>query len=108
MIQKVILRSERTTTDSRYLSASFNPDGDLVIEGQDIGDEVRRCFDCSEYEWIWTIRALSVVTLKHALGNPGDLLHCLQQKFSGNNAANIGSFLSEHGITYEAWSRTGD
>jgi hypothetical protein len=108
MTEKVILRNERTTTDSRYLSVSFNPDGDLVIEGQDIGDEVRRCFDCSEYEWIWTIRASSVVALKHALGNPDGLLHCLQQKFSGNNAANIGSFLAEHDIVYETWSRIGD
>lgn len=108
MFEKITLRDERNETDARYLSVSLKSGGDIVFEGQDIGDEVRECFNCAEYEWIWTIRAVNVPALNSALGNPKDIGDCLRQKFSGEKAANIGLFLKANAIPYETWSRVGD
>jgi len=104
----VVLRQEKSQNDSRFLSASLTADGDLKIEGQDIGDSVREIFASAEYEWAWTVRASALPALKQALGNPNDLLKALEKEFSAQNAARLLSFLEDHEIPYETWSRTGD
>lgn len=106
--KKVTLRQEQSQSDSRFLGASYTPDGDLVVEGQDLGDGVRAVLGYFEYEWAWTIHAASIQALQNALGNPRDLLLALKKRFSNDDAENLGTFLAEHNITYETWSRMGD
>jgi hypothetical protein len=43
-----------------------------------------------------------------ALGGKSDLLSALGEKFSGENAADLQSFLESEGIKYAAWGRIGD
>jgi hypothetical protein len=108
ILMKVILRNERSNTDTRYLSAAINEQGDLVLEGQDIGQAVQAAFDYSEYEWVWTVKAEDVPLFETALGCQGNLLPELEAKFSGDNAANLHQFMQTHQIPHEDWSRIGD
>ena len=92
----------------RFLKASINAKGDLVIEGQDLGAEVEAFFGYSEYEWAWTISAKDCDRLLAALGGESDLLSALGERFSGENAAGLQSFLESEGIEFAAWGRIGD
>jgi len=77
--KSIVLRNSR----GRFLKASIKTDGDLVIEGQDIGAEVEAFFGYSEYEWAWTISAKDCDRLLAALGGEPDLLSALGERFSG-------------------------
>jgi hypothetical protein len=104
----VVLRNEKTTTDSRYLSARLTEEGDVVFEGHDLGDAVENFFGEREYEWSWTVKALNVPKLAAALGTPGDILSAIRDRFSHERANEIEPFLNQHSIPYETWSRIGD
>ena len=104
----VILRDERASKDSRYLEASLSADGDLVIHGSDWGAEVARIWGDSEYEWFWTIRAKDLPVFEAALQAQNNLLDVLKMNFSDENAANLSSFMDQHDIKYEFWSRIGE
>ncbi|MAO57628.1 MAG: hypothetical protein CL543_04975 [Alcanivorax sp.] len=104
----VTLREERRPGDYRFLGVTRQKNGDLVFEGQDLGQGVRDAFGCAEYEWRWTIKAQDVETLRQALGHRGDPLALLKKHFSGDAAAGLQGFLEEHGIPFESYSRIGD
>lgn len=111
-VRSVTLRDLRDERGSRHLSATLDADGTLRIEGQDLGDGVERFFGPGnrEYEWALTIRPSDVERLGETLnaGKKAGLLAALQQRFSGEAAAEIQTFLDEHEIAYEFWSRIGD
>ena len=104
----VVLRDVKDADGSRLLQASLTPGGDIVIEGWDFGAGVERVFGVREYEWVWTIPAASVGALLHALQATSDVLTALKDRFSGENAAELGAFLEAHGIETDRWSRVGD
>ena len=104
----VVLRDVKDADGSRLLQASLNSGGDIVVEGWDFGAGVERVFGVHEYEWVWTIPAASVGALLRALQTSGDVLSALKDRFSGENAAELGTFLESHGIVTERWSRVGD
>ena len=105
----IILRDIRESGDMRHLEARLNDSNDLVIAGQDIGDTVQELLGGREYEWAWTIRAQDLPRLLTVLSAAdGDVLAALGRRFSGNDAANLGSFLEENEIPHERWSRVGD
>ena len=104
----VILRDVKDADGSRLLQASLPSGGDIIIEGRDYGASVERVFGYREYEWVWTIPAASVEALLNALLATGDVLSSLRDRFSGENAAEIGAFLESHGIATDRWSRVGD
>ncbi|MFZ2362403.1 MAG: hypothetical protein WA040_23895 [Anaerolineae bacterium] len=109
MVDYVTLRDTRDEDGTRHLSARLKGDGALLIEGQDLGPGVERFFGpgLTEYEWVWTIRPSGVRTLKLALA-ADDVLAALRDRFSGDAAANLQTFLDDNGVPYEPWSRVGD
>ena len=105
----VILRDVKDADGSRLLQASLTSGGDIVIEGRDYGAGVERIYGYREYEWVWTIPAASVGDLLRVLPAPaGDVLAAFRDRFSGENAAELGAFLEAHGIATDRWSRLGD
>ena len=104
----VVLRQNRDADGSRLLEASMSVEGDVLIEGYDLGDGVERVFGVREYEWAWTIPAATVPALLRALEVTDNVLAALQDRFSGDNAALLGVFLESNGIPTERWSRLGD
>ncbi len=108
MKRYVSLREESGPGGSRELWASFTADGRLAIQGRDQGEEVARLLGARDYEWAWTISPSEVEDLRRALGGAEDLLEALRLRFSGDAAADLGSFLESEGISFERWSRLGD
>lgn len=108
----VTLRDHRDKLGRRYLGATLTADGTLRIEGQDLGVGVEQVFGPGnrEYEWAWTIRPSNVAKLGEALnaGKNVGVLAALEQRFSGEAAAGLQTFLDEHDVPYESWSRIGD
>ena len=116
--QSIVLRDERSPTNWRSLSASFGTEGDLIIEGHDLGKGVESLFGYNEYEWSLTVAAIDTPKLMAAL-NDGHglvarmrhhrhLLDALLHRFSGGNADELESFLKENGVPYSFWNRVGD
>ncbi len=103
-----VLRDVRDDQGTRYLAASLTAEGDLVIEGQDLGRGVEQFYGVREYEWSWTVRAPDIPALLSALGTSSDVLSALSARFSDERAAEIKSFLDAHEIPHETWSRLGD
>jgi hypothetical protein len=106
--KSVVLRNVRDSQGTRHLEATLTGKGDLVIEGQDLGDGVEQIFGFREYEWIWTIRARDLPSLLEAMGATPNVLAALSERFSGDNAAELKSFLDSHDVPHEVWSRMGD
>jgi hypothetical protein len=106
--KSVVLRNVRDAQGTRHLQATLTGEGDLVIEGQDLGDGVEQIFGVREYEWIWTIRARDLPSLLDAMGGSSNVLATLRERFSGDNAAELKSFLDSHDVPHEVWSRMGD
>ena len=105
---RAILRDERSEGDLRYLGATYSSEGNLVIEGQDLGNTVEAAFGYREYEWTWTIARADLPKLAAALDTSTDLMAALENRFSGPAAAQLAAFLQEHNIPHTGWSRIGD
>jgi hypothetical protein len=109
----VDLRQESAGGDSRYLSLRLGANGDLRIEGQDLGPSVGECWGSSrfsEYEWAITIKAADVPAYVRCLGGTpaDDVLELVHACFDRNPECVGVGFLEKHGIPNEFWSRVGD
>ncbi|MGP0173403.1 hypothetical protein ACSVIJ_16190 [Pseudomonas sp. NCHU5208] len=91
-----------------FSALKIKENGNLVFEGQDLGDGVEGAFGCSEYEWYWTIKKQDIPRFKEAIGGNGNILNLLGEKFSNDKAANLYEFMQNHNIPFESWSRIGD
>jgi hypothetical protein len=109
-MSRVVLRQSSDELGSRYVEARTEPSGDVVIMGQDLGQGVEDVFGEGnrEYEWAWTIRAVNVPRMVRALGGSTDALVALANRFSGENAEGLLSFVKEQRIEFDSWSRVGD
>lgn len=109
--RRAVLRSERYAQNAYTLSAMIDDGGTLVIEGQDLGDAPERFWGSREYEWRITIRAEEVGLLVAALGGvPGrdDPLDLLAARFATDERYAGRTFLEEHRVPFDFWSRVGD
>ncbi|MBA2310259.1 MAG: hypothetical protein H0W01_13450 [Pseudonocardiales bacterium] len=111
--KRVTLRSIRDADGSRHLDAHVTAEGDVVVEGQDLGPGVERAFGpgLTEYEWTHTVRAADVPLLVEALGGaPGDdVLALMRRVCSGDGVVRLAALLAPDGpVPAEFWSRVGD
>ncbi len=86
-------------------------DGDLIIDGYDIGKTVKECWGDSDYEYVMTIPAASLpglyALLNVQVGNRRALLKALAKRFHGNKCYSaIGDFLDKNSIDYKSFSWT--
>ncbi|MDE2165114.1 MAG: hypothetical protein KGJ66_02095 [Alphaproteobacteria bacterium] len=114
-LTSVVLRQERTPTDRRSFTARLGPEGDLIIEGQDLGKGIESLSSFREYEWSLTVATADIPKLLAALkdgqgpfGAARGVLRALQRRFSGSKASELEPFLKEQGIPYSFWNRIGD
>jgi hypothetical protein len=88
-IDRIVLRDEQEGRDTRHLEARIDAEGDLVLEGQDLGPQVRKFFRTGEYEYFYKIPAGYKDTL---------LLKLLKEKF--DEGVVLDKWLKEHGVPY--------
>lgn len=105
----VHLRSEHEGPDHRFLDAWLDDDGNLHVDGQDLGPATAPVSSDAEYEWHETIRARHLPRVRALLGiGPGeDLLDALERSWSGARAGALETLLRESGIPVELWTGGG-
>lgn len=103
-----MLRAEVAGKDSRNLWAYLDADGNLHIDGQDLGPSTAPVSSDGEYEWFQTIQAAEVPRLIGLLGAPPDcdILEVLQEHWSGSKAGDLERLLrgSDIHVTMHIWS----
>ena len=109
---RVVLRNLRDARGVRHLQATRQPDGGILIEGQDLGPGVEEVFGqgLTEYEWTWEIKAADVPAVVGVLdGREGDdPLVLLAAWAAAHGRIDPGSHLQQAGVQIEFWSRIGD
>ena len=107
--RQVTLRDERCGPDSRHLWAYLDDDGNLHIDGQDLGPGTAPVSADGEYEWFKKISAHDLPTLLALLGVPLDanVLDVLERQWSGDRAGDLETLLRESGIKVETYVWSG-
>jgi len=101
--RKVTLRAERTGKDYRHLEAHLDKEGNLHIDGQDLGPGTAIVSDDGEYEWFETIDAADVPRLVVLLGGQlgEDVLDVLERDYTGTGSYELEKRLRESDIRVE-------
>jgi len=104
--RRVTLRDEREGKDSRHLWAYVDDDGNLHIDGQDLGPGTTPVSPDGEYEWFKTIAAVDVPRLVSLLGGTQgeDVLDLLERGFSGAESYELETRLRQSDIPVELFS----
>jgi hypothetical protein len=108
----VVLRDEADGRDRRSLVAYLEPNGDFVLDGQDLGPAVESVFGAGirEYEWLRTIPSAEVPRLVNVLGGGAgeDVLEVLERWLATHQAVDLEQLLQENDLSGTFWSRLGD
>ena len=104
--RQVQLRRERDGPDSRSLWAYLDEQGNLHIDGQDLGPKTAFIRDDGEYEWFNTVRAEDVPKVVTLLGGGtgDDVLHLLEARYAGEASYELEKRLRESDIKVEFYS----
>ena len=89
-INSITIFDEYRGEDHYILTAEIKENGDLLLEGQDLGPSVIEAFGDSDYEYWYTFKQEWKDTL---------LLHLLAEKFTVSNPP--GEWFNEKGIPFE-------
>lgn len=91
-IKKVQLLEERGPT-SRFINARIEDDGNLIVEGQDLGEAPKKWFDDEDYEFWVTVKAENKDSV---------ILALIEKLFGGRFSAvdEFREFLKEKGIPF--------
>lgn len=105
-MRTVSLRAEQDGRDHRYLRATLNTHGDLVIEGQDLGPKTASVSSDGEYEWSRTILREHIPQLLILLDEPAsaDILSTLERHWTGPKSYELESRISESDIPSALWT----
>ena len=109
VVREVRIREEHDGPDSRYLTAYLEPNGDLRVEGQDLGPGTAIVSSDGEYEWGYVVDRSHLPALVSALeGVEGqDLLILIRDKWTGARAGEFEKRVRESGIALKdqwTWS----
>jgi hypothetical protein len=107
----VVLRDQEDSDGIRYLDATIDKAGRLVIEGQDVGAGVERAFGegYREYEWRWTVPVTEIPAAVATLGGePGEPALAVAARWIDAHGTDPGVALKAARIRLEFWSRLGD
>ena len=102
-MRTVMLRSETSGPDSRYLWAYLDEAGRLHIDGQDLGPATAPVSPDGEYVWFKTIAAADVPRVVALLGGRTgeDVLDVLERDFTGPGSYELERRLRQSTIPVE-------
>lgn len=108
-MHRVLLYSFVSENVRVTIEAFFDEDGNLIIEGYDIGKTVEEYWGDSDYEYTTTIPAEEVPKLFDYFGllpdSRDELLTMIQSRFNSNHCySQMQDFLVDHDIKYKAFS----
>lgn len=101
------LRNERIGGGSRHLEAYLTAEGNLRIDGQDLGAGTEIVSSSGEYEWSTTIRAADIPRLLEALGasRDDDVLDVLAANYCDSGSHRLEEILRSGVVPIERWVR---
>ena len=106
--RRVLLRDEAAGDNRRHLAAHLDGEGNLHIDGHDLGPATAGVSGDGEYEWSTVYTAADVPAIVALLdGAPGDdLLDLLATRWTGPRAGELERRLRESAIpgTRSVWS----
>ena len=106
--RKVTLRDETSGPDRRHLWAYFDDEGNLHIDGQDLGPGTAPVSTDGEYEWFKKISAHDLPKLLTLLGAPSgaNVLDVLEREWSGDKAGDLETLIRKSDLRVETsvWS----
>jgi hypothetical protein len=104
--RQVQLRNEQDGPNSRFLWAYLDDQGNLHIDGQDLGPKTGPVSDDGEYEWFKTIRAEDVPKVVTLLGGStgDDVLDLMEGRYTGEASGDLEKRLRESDIKTEFYS----
>jgi len=96
----VTLRDEHDGADHRHLAAYLDDEGQLHIDGQDLGPGTSMVSEDGEYEWFTTIAAAEFPRLLELLGaySGETVLGVLARKYTGKQSYELERLLRESDI----------
>ncbi len=99
----VTLRDERNSRLHRHLHAWIDAEGNLHIDGHDLGLSAGPFDDPSEHEWFLVYQSVHLAALRELLGIASDqsLLDALETRWSFGNSYALEQLLGESGIPRE-------
>ena len=104
----ITLRNEIDGPNSRHLRAHLDPEGNLHIDGHDLGPKTAIVSSDGEYEWFQTINKSELPKLIGLLGGKpeDDILDVLQENWTGQRVADLEALLLESDIEVKrfVWS----
>jgi hypothetical protein len=101
--RRVTLRDEKSGSDSRHLRAYLDDDGNLHIDGHDLGPGTAPVSNDGEYEWLEKISAADLPRLLTLLGAPSNamILDVLEQRWTGSSSYDLERLIRESDIRVE-------
>jgi hypothetical protein len=101
--RKVTLHDERSGSDRRHLTAYLDEEGNLHIDGQDLGPGTAPVSNDGEYEWLEKVSADDLPRLLVLLGAPPDalMLDVLEQRWTGIKSYDLERLIRESDIKVE-------
>ena len=103
----VSMRQLRREDLRSFLDAGINEDGDLVLEGQDLGEFVEQAMGTDEYEYAKTYAKSTFPAILEALSEPADLdiLEVIAARWCGNEVSfEFERRLEKAGIPRDLWT----
>lgn len=94
---KIILREKHTVKGKEYLVVPLESNGDLRIDGQDMGVNIEKFWGSglTDYEYIISVQATDVPSLLKALGSIDEILSAFNEHFNAPDAQGLVSILEE-------------
>jgi hypothetical protein len=110
-MEKVILFKEERLDIKINIEIYFNDQGQLILDGYDIGKTVENCWGDSDYEYSYTIEPDEVAKLYTLLEVPNLdkqlLLLEIKKRFGGNDAySKFGDYMNQNNIDFNAFTWT--
>jgi hypothetical protein len=103
----VSMRQLRREDLRSFLDAGINEDGDLVLQGQDLGEFVEAAMGTDEYEYAKTYAKSTFPAILEALGEPADsdILEVIAARWCGNEVSfEFERRLEKAGIERDLWT----
>jgi hypothetical protein len=107
----MILYESRDKDIRIIITARINPNGDLVVDGHDLGPRVKRLQGDYDYEYAFTIKAKDKGTMMRYLQNQGkqvysdqELLQWLKENYGHNHGfSELMNFCKEIDVPFESF-----
>ena len=96
------LRADITGQDRRYLSATVDGEGHLVLSGQDLGPGTSLVSPDGEYEYWITVEAAHIPLLLARLGAPerSDILEVLALTWAGERSYELERIIRDDDVPH--------